>query len=279
MNYRITTISYFLGVALMFIAVCPLLSVRSNAETLVMQLDGGDETSEKEPAPRQSPPVSQPLNRESSRDVRMGSVGEVTANQAQIHRSRSTTSRVYSSVPKKTALAVIATKDGWYGVLMSNGVTGWIEAKNVAILEYDIIASAEPTSRSGDGLRKPGSELFQNDVIRTAAGYGGVRYVFGGENPSSGMDCSAFLRSVFDKLGVHLPRTARSQANIGKTVPLDKLQPGDRLYFACGSKQIDHCGIYAGNGYFIHCSSRKKGVGFDNLANDFYWNGLVTAKR
>jgi cell wall-associated NlpC family hydrolase len=244
-----------------------------------MQLDGAEEAAKTETAPKNIPTATQPVKHEVSRNVRMGSVGEVTANQAQIHRSRSTTSRVFSSVPRKTALAVIATKDGWYGVLMSNGATGWIEAKQIDLLEYDIVAPAQPTSRSGDGIREPSSELLQNELIKIAASYNGTRYVFGGENPNTGMDCSAFLRSVFNKFGIHLPRTARSQANVGVKVPFDQLQPGDRLYFACGSKQIDHCGIYAGNGYFIHCSSRRNGVGFDTLANNFYWNGLVTAKR
>jgi len=242
-----------------------------------MQLDGTDEATKPDTTTQNT--TAQPVAREASRNVRMGSVGEVSANLAQIHRSRSITSRVYSSVPRKTTLAVIATKDGWYGVLMSNGVTGWIVAKQVTLLEYDIVAPVQPTSRSGNGVREPDNQLFQNDLIRIAAGYSGVRYVFGGDNPDTGMDCSAFLRSVFSKLGIHLPRTARSQANVGETVAFDKLQPGDRLYFACGSKQIDHCGIYAGNGYFIHCSSRRKGVGFDTLANNFYWNGLVIAKR
>lgn len=250
------------------------------SDTLVVQLDGQPAPEKRNETTKKAVKTNpEPVQRESSKDIRMGSVGEVSANVAQIHLSRSVSSRVFSSVPKKTPLAIIAQKDNWYGVLMSNGATGWIEAGKVQMLDYDIYAPRETTSRSGDGLRGNERDLLQNDIIRTAAGYGGVRYVFGGENPNTGMDCSAFVRSVFNKFGVKLPRTARSQATVGKTIPFDRLQPGDRLYFACNSKQIDHCGIYAGDGYFIHCSSSKKGVSFDTLASDFYWNGLVVAKR
>ena len=109
--------------------------------------------------------------------------------------------------------------------------------------------------------------------------YAGVPYVYGGTSTTSGMDCSAFVRSVFGQYGVNLPRTARAQAQVGASVPFDQLQPGDRLYFACKNPYPDHCGIYAGNGYFIHCSARKGGVAIDSLATDFFARSLVTARR
>jgi len=87
------------------------------------------------------------------------------------------------------------------------------------------------------------------------------------------------VRTVFGRLGVTLPRTAREQAGVGQTVAFDQLQPGDRLYFSCKNPYVDHCGIYAGGGYFVHCSSSRGGVAVDSLAADFYWRSLITAKR
>ena len=60
---------------------------------------------------------------------------------------------------------------------------------------------------------------------------------------------------------------------------MDQLRPGDRLYFSCKYSYVDHCGIYAGNGYFIHSSVSRKGVGVDSLSSDYYWRSLVTARR
>ena len=96
---------------------------------------------------------------------------------------------------------------------------------------------------------------------------------------TSGMDCSAFVRMVFGQHGFSLPRTAREQAGVGQTVTVDQLQPGDRLYFSCKNPYIDHCGIYAGGGYFVHCSSSRGGVAVDSLSSSFYWRNLVIAKR
>jgi cell wall-associated NlpC family hydrolase len=106
-----------------------------------------------------------------------------------------------------------------------------------------------------------------------------AKYIYGGTNPATGMDCSAFVRMVFGQYNVKLPRTAREQALVGQTVPFDQLQPGDRLYFSCRNSYIDHCGIYAGNGHFVHCSASRNGVGLDSLASDFFWRSLVVAKR
>jgi cell wall-associated NlpC family hydrolase len=116
-------------------------------------------------------------------------------------------------------------------------------------------------------------------LIEAAMQYTGVRYIYGGTNPSTGMDCSAFVRKVFSQFDVNLPRTAREQAQVGTTVPFEQLQPGDRLYFSCKNSYVDHCGIYAGDGFFVHCSVRQGGVGVDSLTSDFYWRSLVVAKR
>lgn len=254
------------------------LSTMSTAATLVMELESEQPNVSANPPKKAA--AKKPADVAKAPEPRkLGSVGQVVAEVAQIHKSRSRTSRVFSSVPKETALAVVDTKDGWYGVMMSNGVVGWVDAKSIVILDYDIVSRQQPTSRHGGSGRDSIADLLENDIIKTAASYKGVRYVFGGENPRTGMDCSAYLRSVFAKFGYKLPRTARTQANVGQSVPFDQLQPGDRLYFSCTSKQIDHCGIYAGNGYFIHCSSGKKGVAFDSLSNDFFGRNLVIAKR
>lgn len=267
----------YLIISIVLITACVQL-IPCSADTIVMDLNENG-VSKKTNTNTVSHPKQSASKKQDDNTIAVGKVGEVRVSQASIHYKRSSSSRVYSSVPQKTNLAVTMEKDGWYGVMMSNGSIGWIETKNVEILDYNIVASKQPTSRSGDGVREPGREILENDIIRQAVQYEGVRYVFGGVNPQTGMDCSAFVRRVFSKFGVNLPRTARSQATVGKTIPFDQLQPGDRLYFACNSNRIDHCGIYAGNGYFIHCSSSRGGVGFDTLASNFYWNGLQIAKR
>jgi cell wall-associated NlpC family hydrolase len=103
------------------------------------------------------------------------------------------------------------------------------------------------------------SRLLESMVDRARSQLG-TRYVFGGEQPGEGLDCSSFARFAMEAMGIKLPRTAAQQARLGNAVPRDrsKLLPGDLLTFGRG-KSVSHVGIYLGEGRFIHASvaSRK----------------------
>ncbi len=88
-----------------------------------------------------------------------------------------------------------------------------------------------------------------NQVIETAASYMGIPYVWGGTRPSSGMDCSGFVRYVFKQHGVNLPHYSGYQAQLGIPVELADIQPGDVVAFGY---PVHHVGIYIGDGLFIH---------------------------
>lgn len=86
----------------------------------------------------------------------------------------------------------------------------------------------------------------------------GTRYVYGGDEPGAGLDCSSFAQYVMQALDIRLPRTAHQQARVGVPVPRDpsQLRPGDLLTF--GSKRFtSHVGIYLGEGRFIHASVKS----------------------
>jgi peptidoglycan DL-endopeptidase CwlO len=133
-----------------------------------------------------------------------------------------------------------------------------------------IPASAAPTAEAAN-------------VLRTASSYVGVKYVWGGNTPREGFDCSGFTRYVFDKYGIALPRTAREQARSGTPVSLDfrALHPGDIMLFAEPGQAISHVAIYAGNGRIIHSSTAVGGVGYTDLnsGGDWFVQNLVAARR
>ena len=70
-----------------------------------------------------------------------------------------------------------------------------------------------------------------------------------------------------------MPRRASEQARIGQEVPLDQLQPGDRLYFSV-RKEFDHTGIYLGEGRFVHAADERSGV-IINSIRDGSWGAHV----
>lgn len=254
-------------------------SVRAD-EVLTLALDE-PQLEQSVTAPKPDTPRS-PTAPARASETTIGRVGIVKLPKAGIYRSKSGTSSRYFTAKSDTPLAIVRQEGDWYGVLMSNGATGWISRDAVKLTEFEVVADKQPVSR-GSGPSRAGTldraGETGSSIIRTAMGYSGSPYLYGGTDPATGIDCSAFVRLVFARHGVNLPRTAREQAQVGTPVPFDKLEPGDRLYFCCKNSYIDHCGIYAGNGYFIHSSASRGGVGFDSLASDFYWRSLIVARR
>jgi len=96
----------------------------------------------------------------------------------------------------------------------------------------------------------------------------GVRYQRGGLS-ERGVDCSGFVHLTFkSKLGLHLPRTTRMQARLGKEIRKDDLKAGDLIFFKTGSAS-EHVGIYLEKNKFLH-ASQKQGVTISRLDN-VYW--------
>lgn len=120
-------------------------------------------------------------------------------------------------------------------------------------------------------------------LLRTADSYVGVKYVWGGNTPREGFDCSGFTRYVFDKYGIALPRTAREQVRAGTAVEPDfrALRPGDIMLFAEPGQAISHVAIYAGNGRIIHSSTAARGVGYTDLntGGEWFLEYFVAARR
>lgn len=133
---------------------------------------------------------------------------------------------------------------------------------------------AEDTSR-GELTSRKGKAI--HTVITTCRSYMGVPYVWGGEDPS-GFDCSGYIQYVFGKHGIHLPRTADIQFNVGTVVKRGDEKPGDLVFFETYYPGPSHVGVYLGRDYFIHASS-SRGVTIDRLSSDFFGQRYLGAKR
>jgi len=94
-----------------------------------------------------------------------------------------------------------------------------------------------------------GIEITPGSVVETALQYLGFPYVWGGEDPETGFDCSGLVRYVYLKHGIELPHFSGYQFKMGRPVSKDELMPGDLVFFG---NPVHHVGIYIGNGYFIH---------------------------
>lgn len=107
----------------------------------------------------------------------------------------------------------------------------------------------------------------------------GTRYKFGGNN-KKGIDCSAFVRTVFmETSSILLPRTAREQYTIGDDISKRNLEFGDMVFFHTRRRvYVSHVGIYLGDNLFAHASSRY-GVTVSSLESTYYSKRLIGARR
>ncbi|MBL8086676.1 MAG: C40 family peptidase [Chthonomonas sp.] len=214
---------------------------------------------------------------QSAPNVTLGKLGQALES-IKIYSRMSTKSRVYYSAKPYEYLIIRSTKDSnWIGVVMRTGVLGYAQADAIARLPYDVTTeSAEKPTASG---RDVGSSTSRGAIAQYGLRYQGTPYVWGGNDLNKGIDCSGFVKQLFGKIGVSLPRTASEQALVGKPIRnYEELQPGDRLYFWEKKRnKIGHTGIYLGNGYFVHSSRGKGGVSTDILTEK--WQRILVAAR
>lgn len=75
----------------------------------------------------------------------------------------------------------------------------------------------------------------------------GTPYVWGGETPGVGFDCSGLVQAAYAVAGVALPRVAQDQYDATtKLAPGATLAPGDLVFFGGGPGSIDHVGLFVG---------------------------------
>jgi len=118
------------------------------------------------------------------------------------------------------------------------------------------------------------------DVAIYALGLIGVNYRFGGNSPSSGLDCSGLVRYVFQEVtGVTLPRTSKEMSNLGSKIALGELKPGDLVFFNTRQFQFSHVGIYLGDSRFIHAPARGGEVEIARLSETYWQKHFDGARR
>ena len=124
---------------------------------------------------------------------------------------------------------------------------------------------APPTADALSALeqlrRKPYKATRGEYLAATARKYVGLPYVWGGENPNNGFDCSGLVHYVCRTWGISLPRTAAEQYHIGHAVSFMELEPGDLVFLANTYKPgVSHVGMYIGDGQWVQAAGTGIGV-------------------
>jgi peptidoglycan DL-endopeptidase CwlO len=116
-------------------------------------------------------------------------------------------------------------------------------------------------------------------AVTIAERYLGVRYLWGGDSPDDGFDCSGFVQYVYAQLGIQLPHYAASQYAVTAHVDSAQLEPGDLLFFEPRADGPGHVGIYVGGDVFIEAPHTGDVVKFQSIAKESQLIGYIGASR
>jgi cell wall-associated NlpC family hydrolase len=136
-----------------------------------------------------------------------------------------------------------------------------------------VVVAPAPEDRGGL-TADPGRE-----AARLAKSMLGVGYVFGGEDPEEGFDCSGLAWWAYDSLGVEIPRASWEQAKAGSRVDRYALRAGDLLFFRTRPGKSLHVGVYLGDGRFVHSPKSGAVVRLDELDNGYWARTFLQARR
>jgi peptidoglycan endopeptidase LytE len=129
-----------------------------------------------------------------------------------------------------------------------------------------------------DRLEKWNNPEERNLFVRVAKTFLGAPYRLGGST-LRGIDCSAFVKKIYEIFNTHLPRTTREQFQIGKRVEKHELEEGDLVFFKTRRSNNGHVGIYIGNNEFVHASRLNKEVKVDNLDTPYFSKHFLKGVR
>lgn len=225
-----------------------------------------------------------------------------TKDATNIRSKPSTSSDIIMLVSINTALEVIGEEGDWYKVNTSEGEA--YVSKDLLSNSRVNITNRGGINRTSDSTEKKESTTSKtttentgtsssakaSEIVSYAKKFLGVPYVYGGASPS-GFDCSGFTMYVYNHFGISMRHGAQAQAKLGEKVTANKsskssllnnLEVGDLVFFLDYETmdEIGHCGIYIGDGNFIHASS---GSGYcvkiNSLLPGEYYNTRYCAAR
>lgn len=200
-----------------------------------------------------------------------------------MRKGAGTNYEVVDSLILNSSVIVTGEINDWYQVKVS-GKTGYIAKRLLSSKKTE-----ESTARSSEERTNNQEQTTTNDVVTSkgeevvnyAKQYLKCKYVYGASGPST-FDCSGFTMYVFKHFGISLSHSATAQSKKGTYVAKEDLQPGDLVFFKDYQTMdgIGHCGIYVGDGNFIHASS---GTGYcvklSTLLTGSYNTRYSTARR
>ena len=133
--------------------------------------------------------------------------------------------------------------------------------------QYDKYINTIEAQKEAEAAEAARKKALRGNIVSSALQYVGNSYVYGGNDPNTGVDCSGFTRYVLGHVaGVYRNRTAAAQSAQGRSVTAEEARPGDLVFYSSGG-HVDHVAIYIGDGRIVHASNERTGI----ITSDMYY--------
>ncbi|MFQ3548091.1 MAG: C40 family peptidase [Termitinemataceae bacterium] len=121
---------------------------------------------------------------------------------------------------------------------------------------------------------------LRNSLVATAQKYLGVPYAYGASSPAA-FDCSGFVSYVYkEAVGITLPRSSVLLWQLGTSIPVHSVQPGDILVFDTRGGKPSHVALVLDTKRVIHAVSQGPRTGvIISAINDSYFGPRIIGAR
>ncbi len=211
-------------------------------------------------------------------------IGYVIANELTLRETASTAAKSLKKLSQNTKVTILEEQEQWDKIEIDGQqgyvLKSYISDKKVEVTSRSSVTRKIEEEQKEDTNKTNTSSSKGEEIVKYAKQYLGSKYVYGGSSPK-GFDCSGFTMYVYKQFGVSLSHSATAQSKIGTSIKKENLQLGDLVFFSDYKtfQGIGHCGIYIGDGKFIHASTEKTGVITSSLNSGSYIKRYVKATR
>lgn len=142
--------------------------------------------------------------------------------------------------------------------------------------------STTPRPPTPSSTASKSSMKMREEITDYAKKFVGTHYKYAGQSPGTGFDCSGFTSYVMKGFGVTLSPASAAQSTTGQKIPLDRVLPGDLLFFGDSEKKIQHVGLVVKSdkkGITCVHSTTSRGVIVENVSASSYWKPKILFAR
>lgn len=107
---------------------------------------------------------------------------------------------------------------------------------------------------------RPATPAVGPKIVAAAKKFLGGKYVWGGEDPKVGFDCSGLVQYTYRGLGLSTPRVAQDQFSAAHLITAGRAVPGDLVFYHDNYGNVYHVGIYVSPGVTYAAVDEQEGI-------------------